>query len=171
VPVTDAPDATTSVRRAHRLVGVAFGFAVVCALALIAVVVWPGPDEYNPLGDYPEQSVDPAVVSLSAPNPTVVVTGTKCANEATRTVGQYSFQSVDPPGTIVLAGLGGPTDRAEGCVTQTFRNPLPDLVVQRVMREGAAITWRLVGQETPIAPDGTEGQTRYWASEQFKVVP
>lgn len=125
--------------------------------------------EYDPLGDFPEQEVlnkDNKVRS----DEFVVVAGTKC-NDSDHDVviaGELRWRSVEPSGTsfTVFAGVG---DLPPGCNTEVFHNPVPEQVAD-LAEQGLAM-WEINGTNWPIDEDGNRGRPRDFTTETIEVVP
>lgn len=164
----------------HTVVGLtAIALALLCLAAAIVFYALQDPAVFAPLGPYPEQSV---LLPVERGNPTlhldndplaVPVTGRKCVTGSGYTIsGVQSWQSVDPPGTIIRTGTGA-RDAVDGCTTVEFVNLVPRSVesaMRTQLRAGLhRPLWRLVGIETPER-DGVEGTSVTWATEPFAVV-
>lgn len=117
-------------------------------------------DEWQPLGPYPVQDV------LEINEAFVRVVGTKCAEEDVTVRGTYGWMRVEPPGFSVTLGEGT-GGREAGCHTQEFRNDIPSTVSD--LNEPGHV-WIILGSETPVRDDGTEGVPLGWQTEEF-VLP
>jgi hypothetical protein len=130
------------------------------------------PDVWDPLGDYPVQTVADSDHSLRVDG-LITVDAVKCADEQVHVRGVLSWQAMDPPGSVIETG-SGTSVRAEGCETFTFQNPIPrevrDVIEAQHANGIAAPVWRITGTETPFDADRT-GVARTWVTENFVVVP
>ncbi|MGB1224872.1 MAG: hypothetical protein ACPHCN_12110 [Mycobacterium sp.] len=118
-------------------------------------------DPWTPLGDFPDQSVS------GITDTHITVEGTKCYDEAVTVAGSFGWQSLDPAGVVVLVG-SGTSDRDAGCLTQEFRNPIPD----EVLEHPEVRLWKIQGTETPIADgdgEAREGVPKAWSTEPFTL--
>ncbi len=219
--------------------GVIIGTAILM-VAFAAGAQWLQASRWDPLGDYPLQTVFTGATLPSATAPTTITGGstgtgpptfyidqsinsfgTKCVKPgegvqpdevaATTTVpttttvpgatttsltipptiphtpplvagtvqvkGTLSWVSDNPPGRIIEVRNGGGT-RGPGCVSSTFRNPIPEVIQQEILRLAAEgvyqSDWHLTGTEFPIRTvDGVEerGEPRTWVSTTFRVLP
>lgn len=146
---------------------------IIISIAVIVALHQPAP--WNPLGDYPDQTVLSRVPGHKGPaikvGGVLSVKGTKCAKEAVTVRGASFYQSVDVPGTFVPNGAGIAL-RVQGCTTKTFSNPLPEAVLATADNPFGAHMWIITGTETPVRDDGKgEGIARIWKSEPFEVIP
>jgi hypothetical protein len=219
--------------------------AVVIGIAILMVAFaagaqWLTASRWDPLGDYPLQTVFTGVNLPATPSPTslaggstgtgpptfyidqsISVFGTKCVKpgegiqpdevaptttaSTTTTVpgasttsltipptvphtpplvagtvqvkGTLSWVSDNPLGRIIEVRSGGGI-RGPGCVSSTFRNPIPEEVQREILRladEGIYQSdWHLTGTEVPVRTvDGVEerGEPRTWVSTTFRVLP
>jgi len=142
------------------------------------------PEEWSPLGPYPTQDVvsdrtmdvsEGAGTTITVPVVSsaedVTVEGVKCNDEAVTVSGTVSWVSVDPPGTQIRVGEGI-RDRAPGCSSFTFHNPIPPEVVERtaeLQAAGFTPVWRVTGTETPQRDNGETGESLSWTTEPFVV--
>ncbi len=209
---------------------VVIGVAILL-MAFSAGAKWIESSRWDPLGDYPLQTVFSGVDLPQDVNPSttlagsstgtgppvfyideeISVFGTKCVKRgegvkledlpttttteptttapgATTTTppepvlgtvqvrGTLSWVSDNPPGRIIAVGRGGGA-RGPGCVSSTFRNPIPEEVLVEIERLAAqGITqsdWHLTGTEVPVRTvDGVEeeGVSRTWTSTTFRVL-
>lgn len=163
-------------RRIVRILGVALGVCIVALIILIGALLEHA--DYAPLGDYPVQRVESKLPGYNTPavklsSGEVVVTGTKCAEEQTKIEGRTTWTEVVPGGAVFPMPRGTAV-RSAGCTTQTFHNPLPAEVVERVKFSAAKgrteTVWQLSGVETPIAPEGGKGVRAAWQSQNFTIV-
>ena len=124
-------------------------------------------DQYDPLGEFPEQVVlnEDHLVPVDS---FAIIEGTKCndSDETVTVAGEVSWRSVDPPGIafVVLAGVG---KLDPGCTTQTFHNPVPDEVAELAAED--VIMWEINGTNWPIDENGNRGSPRDFRSERFEV--
>lgn len=170
----------TPPRLQHRMLNVSVALLSLSFLILgVAVVVSVrSPHAWNPLGDYPDQTVSSRVTGVKGPavrlEDDVVVVGTKCASASVRVRGSAFWQSTTPPGILVAAG-SGVAARPKGCATQTFFNPIPDGVRNAVLRDEPVLHWVITGTETPVRDSGNgrsrEGVPRAWTTEEFEIIP
>jgi hypothetical protein len=156
--------------------------SVSLVLCLLAVVVLTFAllhgEQYDPLGEYPVQRVDSTIAGRNRPSALtsqgeVKITGTKCANDETQVRGETTWLEIEPGGIAVNLGMTTGV-RQRGCTTQSFRNDIPDKVLDRVAKLAARgvneSTWQLTGTETPIDDDGRRGLPRTWQSQNFVLV-
>lgn len=164
----------------HTVIGLAgVALALLClAAAIVFYAISNRHEVFAPLGPYPEQSV---LLPVERGHPTlhldndplaVPVTGRKCVTGSGYTIsGVQSWQSVDPPGTIIRTGTGV-REAVDGCTTIEFVNLVPRSVesaMRSQLRAGLhRPLWRIVGLETPER-DGVEGTSVTWATEPFAV--
>lgn len=144
---------------------------------------------WDPLAVYPEQivtSVQPVHVG-----DVVSIAGVKCVkrniHEPVRVAGSLGWQLVEPrDGTYgesrgqslrYPAGLRPklpvPSPGADGCTSFRFENPMPAEVVKvsrQLLVGRVEVVWRVIGHETPIARDGTRGESREFASGPIRVI-
>ena len=169
----------------HRPSDVRWAVVGVVALALVAGLaggygLWTAlrPDRYDPLGEYPIQTVESRVEGVAGPavgvGEDLVVSGTKC-NDADHPVtvrGNVEWVLTVPPGTTVSLPRGAGV-RAPGCQVFTFSNPMPLEVVERSFELFQSTdqnpVWRISGIETPYNHAQT-GAPRVFTSENFTVV-
>lgn len=160
------------------------GLAVaMCVLAAAVIFAsWPD-DAWDPLGPYEAQHVNlPAngvdgipTLSLSSDPLVVPATGEKCVTgQGFTIVGQVSWQSVEPPGTIIRTGEGT-RDAVNGCTRFEYVNVVPRSVRLAMLAQlNAGIVrprWRIIGLERPIRDGRTDGASQAWATERFAVAP
>jgi hypothetical protein len=180
---------TDAALEVHSAKAQAWGWfgAVVIGVAMLLMAFaagarWLDATRWDPLGEYPVQTVFtgpslpaalPPVGSQSGSGlPTfrldenISVFGTKCVKSAEDTgtmdgivtvTGDMSWVSNSPSGTIIPVAKGG-GERGPGCVASTFSNPIPDKVREHILRlaeEGVYTTdWHLTGTETPVRGTG-----------------
>lgn len=146
------------------------------------------PKPYDPLS-FPKQSVTDTLNGASSTvhvGSPVHTTATKCSTTKTTVVGTLSWQSVEPPGTIITVSGGaantypGP-NRIDahgimadnhGCLERSFIDIMPD-EVQTATRQFYAsglkvVVWVITGSETPNHPHAV---TRTWMTNPIYVVP
>jgi len=154
------------------------------------------PKAYDPLGNYPEQSVgvNPwttpptfvlpfttfgiesyATLIVSTGLELLPVFGTKCTNSDTvvQVSGEQQWVLVEPKGTNIPGNKGQGT-RQPGCQNIPFMNPIPGDVLLRIQQLAASgVTtslWHLTGAETPISPTGDQFTvTKYYHSTDFII--
>lgn len=139
----------------------------VAVIALIAVAIAqqvylasrPAPAE---VFYFPQQRVTNTLPGVQGPavrvdGGGVTVRGTKCNHLPTpvSVSGSSAWVSLDPGGTIVTTSRDVPMQRAPGCVSRDYVNPIPVQVTEATRRLAAAsrrpcVTWQLTGTETPI---------------------
>ena len=154
-----------------RKLFLAYVLFLAAALVLVAsiFVVWAGTeDPWDPLGNYPQQKITGSRVLSIAAGDKLAVTATKCADEQVTVTGVSRWQSVEPPGTIVLVSSGTAV-RPKGCTTLDYANPIPRAIAE-IVEAGGPTRWVISGTETPIR-DGKQGVPRAWQTEPFQVVP
>lgn len=172
-------------RRLDRPVGRMLGAIVGMSLALfggVAISGWilgTGPGEYDPLGEYPVQTVSNRLPEVSGPAARVGeplnVTGIKC-NDTDAPVdvqGVFRWALIQPAGLQVIAGEGT-GERIPGCDEGTFENEWPPEFEQRVRRTlartGEPVVIALRGVETPIAVDDRVPVPREWQTENVTIL-
>ena len=138
----------------------------VAAVALAALVVvgyaYLTVDElWNPLGEYPVQEV------TEITDAAVFTHGIKCndSDEPVNVAGSFGWQRLSPSGFAITLGEGRGV-RIPGCEEFSFTNDIPDEVREA---DAPGTLWAVVGTETPIAADGTEGVPRRWATVAFEL--
>lgn len=99
----------------------------------------------------------------------VTVEGIKCYREPVEVRGTRNWQSVDPVGVLTTA-RGGTAQRVEGCITQTFENPIPVEVFEAEAIRGP-LQWVITGTETPTDASGRIGVARAWRTDPFMLPP
>lgn len=167
-------------RRMLAVLGAAIGVGMIAVLVAGVAVVRASRavEPFDPLGDFPVQRVNSQVAGVAGPavsaTESLSVTGTKCSRQDVTVSGHHSWTSIDPPGTIVETGRTSGVRRTKGCTSQTFANPIPAEVTERV-RELAAqgvtrSVWELTGEECPQAPAGLTPVCRSWQSQNFTIV-
>lgn len=152
-------------RRLSRPLGVLMSVSLL-ALA-VSAIAYQRRHAWEPLGDYPVQTVLSRVDGVEGPavaeGGTLEVRATKCTapdiREQVGVAGFYVWQRIEPT-RLQVEGGEGTGFRQPGCDTRVFSNPLP--------REIGPGLWHLAGQET--AERGASSQTRYWRTENFRVV-
>lgn len=154
---------------------VACGSVVLLVAVLVAHLLEPPP--FDPLGDFPVQSVENRVTGVGGPavllGDDVRVRSTKCADTEVTVRGEWRWVSAEPRGTSVPAGSTPAFTRPAGCVTTEYANPMPDAVVERsleLLGDGVTPSWYITGTETPLDEDGGEGVQQVWQTENFVVV-
>lgn len=146
---------------------IAAGVAALTTLvALVSLVVslWvvSQDDLYDPLGEYPVQSVDEVTAT------TITTTGTKCnaSHQDVEIVGTFNWFRVIPPG-FGTEPVNGARTAIPGCETNTFTNTIPESVLAVNQPNDV---WFLTGTEYPIDPaTGERGAPRTWQTENFSI--
>lgn len=127
-------------------------------------------EPWAPIGAFPDQTV----LDIDLDAGTVTVQGTKCYRQTVTVVGDFWWQSEDPPGTILAVRTGSAVrDLTEdvyvdGCRTDTFVNPIPP----EVLDADHIRSWRIRGEESPVADsDGTarDGLRQAWQTQPFTL--
>ena len=179
-------------RLATRLATLALVMVVIIA-TIGGVVIYQRSTQWDPLGDYPIQTITlkyqlPAAQSLTgahnstATEPVLYLdqkatsTAQKCVKLGKGIVtvrGELSWVSDEPPGKIILISKGGGS-RGPGCRSYTFQNSFPEAVrsyIDELTKQGVKQSrWHIFITETPIKPDGTTGVPRTAVSTTFLVV-
>ena len=135
--------------------------------------------KWDPLGEYPLQVVtneQRILDGVSYPtielNDTLIVNGIKCAEGRVKIEGTVNWVTDEPPGSEINTGSNTGI-RGPGCVNQTYRVSVPNEIVEQVKifeSEGIKSSiWHLTGTETPIKPDGTEGESQTWITTSFRI--
>lgn len=176
-PALPAPPTTS---HGLLILSIALLGTALLTLAVAVAVSLRSPHAWDPLGEYPDQTVVSRVDGIDGPaarlTDGVTVVGTKCANTAIRVRGSVFWQSTTPPGILVAAGSGVAT-RQKGCVTETFLNPIPGAVRAAVNRPTDPVRrWVITGTETPVRDAGDNGRSREgipraWTTAEFEIVP
>lgn len=182
-PKLRASDIKFSNGAADRVIRWLVAVAVV-SLVLTAIVVgfliWEDARDdgvWDPIGEFPEQTV------VEVTDTHVIVVATKCFNESLTTSGEISWTSVEPLGVLVPVATGSrsrdldeydadglPLYDDDGCITETFNNPIP-----HGAREHDEVSiWTITGIETPVV-DGNgnnrHGAPAAWATQPFTLQP
>ncbi len=176
----------------HKLlhaVGYVTILLAVILLTLFGYHEWQEFTKWDPLGDYPIQTVSSETKVLdtsqsisgavnTSPSFTVddfvYITGIKCVvgDRPVNVRGELSWVSDHPPG-IVTGTVRGGGQREPGCTERTFANPIPEDVkdeVQRLAEKGiTTTTWHLTGTEIPYRENGETGVPRTWVSTSFEI--
>ena len=162
--------------------------ASLVALVLSLFVAWQVVRrEWDPLGPYPEQTVEATAGHVGWKGPTdtddvvtipavklgeaMSVTGTKCADNTVTVHGSKGWTSRDPAG-FSADEPGGVATRFAGCKTSTFENRMPPEVVEWARGQLARrpfVVLTIGGCETP-ADDNHNGKPECWTTEPFAVV-
>lgn len=175
------------VRKTPYYVGMLVVVVSILTLASVAVTLWARAQRWDPLGDYPLQIASSPNIPgrVDAPDlagiPTIyrdekiTVTGIKCGAEpqAVHVIDVLRWVSDAPPGELIETGRGS-GDRGPGCISATYRNPIPK-AVQDAITDMAAdgitqSTWHMTGTETPIRSNGETGVDRTWVSTSFVIL-
>jgi hypothetical protein len=128
--------------------------------------------KYDPLGDFPTQTV-----TSDQPIPVghdVGINATQCVNAAhvVKLTGDTRWVTVDPAGSS-FTGNHGQGERSPGCHLLHFENPMPVAVIVRVNQLAAQgihiTTWVIEGTATPIAPNGERPVTRAYRTDNFRI--
>lgn len=179
----DAHTEARAIGRTARNTAVALVAVALALVILAAAVVFYAlrPDrQFAPLGPYPVQHIELPVkdglptLRMSDDPLIVPVSGRKCvAGDGISVTGETSWQSVNPPGTVIRTGTGA-RETVDGCQTFEFVNVVPRTVrfaMESQLRAGIQRPeWRITGVETPTR-DGVQGSTLAWITETFAVAP
>lgn len=180
----DAHTEARAIGKTARRTAIAVAVLTLAMLTLAAAIVFAAlrsdADIFAPLGPYPVQHVglpveDGLPTLHVSDDPLVVpVSGRKCVDGSGISVtGEVSWQSVNPPGTVIRTGTGARETR-DGCQTFQYVNVVPRTVrfaMETQLRAGIQRPeWRITGVETPTR-DGVEGSTLSWITETFAVAP
>lgn len=176
----------------ERLIYVLIALSAAAFVAL-GVLYLVEPEEYDPFGDYPLQTVvgergDDGIREVSLSDGGFVVEGVKCStsHEPFRVAGSNSFNFVNEPGHIIPNTAGQGT-RVPGCTYwivdpeencpptaavcyDAFVNEFQGQLLDAVLADHAAGIYPIVefqGEETPV--EG--GVTQRWFTEAFRIVP
>ncbi len=153
---------------------------IILAAAVVFYAVRSRPEWFAPLGPYPVQQVTLPMengyptLHLSADPIIVPVAGRKCAEGSDYTVsGTVSWQSMQPPGTIIRTGTGT-REGHDGCLEFRYVNIVPrsvETAMRAQLRAGLRRPlWRITGIETPLRR-GEEGVPVTWVTDTFAVEP
>lgn len=158
---------------------VVLGAALLVLAAAILFAELRTPTVWDPLGDYPVQEVTTRVPGVSGPavyvDGTVDVVATKCndTGEPVDVETTLTWRSVEPLGAAWHRGQSFST-RSPGCESLTFHNPVPvamrELVEAQFRAGFTEPVWQIVGTETPVREDGSDGKRQTWRTENFRVV-
>jgi hypothetical protein len=162
-----------------------FILGLMLTLVLIGVTYLQSEQEWNPLGAYPPQVVlnartEPINGISALPvvylNESVYIRALKCntSNATVKVEGEKNWISVLPLGesSVPTFGIGA---RLPGCTQLQFSNSIPPEVQKIVTQYGKPMIWHVTGYETPLRCDAKDchkaGQTRYWETGNFVIVP
>lgn len=147
---------------------------VIAGLLVAAVIVRPTSSQYDPLGNYPQQTVDKLTYHL---NQTVNVTAQKCAkSDGVMVHGDKSWTAVLSPGIHINEAGGSSALRFKSCGPTAhtrefhYRNLIPQAVAAIVRQSGPSL-WRISGTDVPYDSEGRQGVARTWATQTFRLVP
>ena len=172
-----------SVHSSAKTVSVSIVVLGVALLVLAAAILYAEirtEEVWDPLGDYPTQEVTSTVRGIEGPathiDGTVNVHATKC-NDTSMPVDvetTLTWRSVEPRGAAWQRGSSLAV-RDPGCESLSFANPIPGPVQELIEAQYRAgypePVWQIVGTETPVREDGSDGKRQTWRTENFKVVP
>lgn len=155
-----------------------FAMLILAGAVIFAEIREPG--IWDPLGEYPPQTVTSRVAGVPGPaatlDDTVDVEAVKCGPDSGGPVTVRTtlvWRSIDPRGAAWSRGESQ-TEREPGCAALSFHNAIPPQVVELVEAQHEAgfdrPVWEITGSETPIDDDGTEGAPRRWVTERFTLV-
>lgn len=154
--------------------------SAVAVLAVAVVVLWFTRGDttpfFDPLGEYPTQTVNDDDGLIDVVDGFISVTGTKCRGDSPlRVEGQLAWRREAPAGFVSALFVFPAADVPAGCVTSTFANDIPPDVAESVCEVGTSV-WRITGSETPLGrivggafvavPNGV---THGWATEPFTL--
>lgn len=129
---------------------------------------------YNPLGDYPTQTItSPQPIPLAVGQ--VGVDAIKCNNtqHEVPVYGKTIWVLVTNPAVSAL-GAEGQGTRMPGCVHPHFDNPFPLAVIAEANRQAAQgthiTTWVIRGIETPVAPRGERSVAKAYRTDNFRIL-
>lgn len=141
---------------------------------------------WEPLGPYPVQTVkgtttyrieggdNRIIPAIYLDDPSVIVTGTKCASETVNVRGSISWQSSQPPGLLVIVGSGVGL-RQKGCVESKYENNLPLIVHNWAENQFANgqkfVIVSIVGTETANREGRADSEQTSWRTEEFVILP
>jgi hypothetical protein len=183
--IADLPPAVevAVARKELRVLAVALAVSLIALIAAIGAIV-NLTDTYDPFGEFPPQRVESRVYGRDEPSVLlsegyVVVAGRKCMEERSAIRGEFSWVERVPGGFVSKAdgniGNGRAANvRPKGCTTREFHNDMPRSVRDRVKRQASRgifqTTWALTGYEVAVDPDGGEGATKVWESDNFTII-
>lgn len=141
-------------------------------------------DKATPVFDYPAQQVESRINGVDGPAVripsdgsefNVVVIAEKCNNTDQEIAVQtrVSWDTLDPRGTLI-EDWNGVGIVEPGCQQYTFRNPVPELVVDRTLQliddfpTLNCVTWAIVGVDSPLSPKQSPER---WFTEPFCIYP
>lgn len=176
------------IRKGPYYVGLATIVVAIVSTLSFAVFQWVEATRWDPLGDYPLQLASspntPGEVDVADPEqiPTIymdqkiTVTGVKCVSDDAGVVqvrDELWWVSDQPPAYLLFGGEGG-GKRGPGCISATYRNPIPQNVrdaIDDMVAEGVTqSTWHLSGTEVPVKTNGDKGVERTWNSTSFVIL-
>jgi len=176
------------IRKGPYYVALATIMVAIVSTLSFAVFQWVEATRWDPLGEYPLQvasspnvpnqvdAADPGQIPTIYLNEKITVTGVRCVSDGAGTVtvrGELWWVSDQPPAFLLPAGEGG-GKRGPGCVSATYRNPIPSIVreaIDDMVSEGIKqSTWHLSGTEVPVKTNGDKGVDRTWNSTSFVVL-
>lgn len=175
------------VRKTPYYVGMAVLAVSILSLTSVAGYFWFQSPQWDPLGHYPLQAAsapntpgrvdaaDPAQIPTIYQDEKITVTGIRCGDEPqpVHVIRVLHWVSHAPPGYLLEAGRGS-ADRGPGCISATYRNPIPKVVqdaIADMVKDGIQkSTWHMTGTETPIRENGETGVDRTWVSTSFVIL-
>lgn len=176
------------IRKVPYYLGLTTIVVSIISVLSFAVFQWVEATRWDPLGEYPLQeasspnvpnevdAADPAQIPTIYMDEKITVTGIKCVSESAGVVtvrGELWWVSDQPPAYLLFAGEGG-GKRGPGCVSATYRNAIPDNVIEAIedmVTEGVEqSTWHLSGTEVPVRTNGDKGVDRTWNSTSFVII-
>lgn len=159
------------------------GLTVTVAVLSVALLLvwWMGRDDlWRPLGPFPQQTVQHPDGEVGDPifdvsEGHIQVVGTKCrGDQPVQVVGTLAWRRVSPAGFSTEPIRFPPSVQPADCITTTFQNEIPRMVVVDVCRDGSSV-WQIGGDETPVG-EVVDGEVRArpgaslgWETEPFTL--
>jgi hypothetical protein len=148
----------------------------------IQEILLAGSGAWDPLGEYPEQSVTSRVAGVEGPavrlaqivHMNVTATKENLADDDVEVYGETWWRRVEPGG-LIIPGITGWGFRKPGVQSFTFENQLPEDALEdadRRLRRSRRdqVLWRFTGREVPYDDRGRTGKPRHWQTEAFAIV-
>lgn len=170
---------------------------ILTSISIIGIQSWRETDKWTPLSPYTLQVVlnETSTVKIADGTTTglpvvyldqlVITRGSKCntSNQPVAVRGTKVWVGVQPPGALLNQIKGGAI-RPPGCNQYSFKNNVPQAVVDYAHKIGKPTIWQLHGEECPYATqtgvdaDGNpilknkgEGVCRQWNTANFILMP
>lgn len=183
---TEPPQRSWWARHSTNVATALVTATLVAGIAVLAWAIFLRPDIWDPLGEYPPQTISTAdtdpldglpVAYLDEPS-VITSEGTKCndSDEPVDVAAQSAWTSIEPRGYSVPNSTGN-TTRQPGCIPELYSNEInPELKAKtleilELEPHRDRVVWSLGGQEQPTRPDGTTGARRTWQTDALSLRP